>query len=113
MRKREAAGLLAAMTLTTGSSWPEVTRRYGITSEGVGAREAAAVDGCSADRWLSENATRRTAGLMKTLTGGRDVRSISITRADRNFHRPSLPREPVQPFGRHGGKFVIVLHTNL
>ncbi|HEX7342635.1 MAG TPA: hypothetical protein VF398_00110 [bacterium] len=66
-------------------SQANVTRKHKSSSQSWGAYESTSSDFYQADRSAQESTTQWTRGLMKTMSGGKPIESISITRLDKEL----------------------------
>jgi hypothetical protein len=76
---------ILAVLLLVGSAQADVIRKHHTTSQFMGSWEGTSTDYYTADRHASESTVRWTAGMMKTLTHGKETPSAQITRLDRRL----------------------------
>jgi len=74
---------ILAVLLLVSSAQADVVRKHRTTSQFMGASEGTSTDHYTADKYSSESTVRWTAGMMKTLTRGKETPSTQITRLDR------------------------------
>ncbi|RJP80174.1 MAG: hypothetical protein C4524_03785 [Candidatus Zixiibacteriota bacterium] len=75
----------AALILLAAGARADVTRKHKTVSQGWGSYESTSTEYYTADKSASDAVTRWTKGLMKTMTGGKEVQSIDITRVDQQL----------------------------
>ena len=76
---------LLILLLIAVSAQADVTYKRRTTTLGFGASEGTSTEYFTADRSASESTMRWTRGLMKTMTGGKEVASTSIVRLDKEL----------------------------
>ena len=85
MSKLQTLTIVLALMFINTNAQADVTRKVKTTSQFMGVSESTAISWYSAD-WMANDATVRwTAGLMKTVSGGKDVVSTTITRLDKEL----------------------------
>ena len=67
------------------SAQADVSRKHKSSSQSWGAYESTSADYYQADRSAEESTTQWTRGLMKTMSGGKPIQSVSITRLDKEL----------------------------
>jgi hypothetical protein len=73
------------LLLIVGVAQADVTRKIKTTTRFMGESEGSSVSYYTADRSADESATRWISGLMKTMTGGKETQSCTITRLDKEL----------------------------
>ncbi len=85
--------LLILVALCALTAHADVTRKQKVTSQSFGAYEGTTTYYYTADRSAEESEKRWTAGVMKTMTGGKPTESASITRLDKEIIWQIDPRK--------------------
>jgi len=76
---------ILAVLLLVSSAQADVMRKQRTTSQFMGSSEGTSTDYYAGDGYTSESTMRWTAGMMKTLTHGKETTSSRITRLDRQL----------------------------
>ena len=76
---------ILAVLLLVSSAQADVIRKHRTASQFMGSSEGTSTDYYSSDRHSSESTLRWTAGMMKTLSRGKETLSTQITRLDREL----------------------------
>jgi hypothetical protein len=76
---------ILAVLLLVSSAQADVIRKHRTASQFMGSSEGTSTDYYTADKYTSESTLRWTAGMMKTLSHGKETLSTQITRLDREL----------------------------
>jgi len=75
--------LILLILVTPG--YADVTRKLKTSNQYLGASEGTLVEYYTSDRSANESTVKWISGIMKTMSGGKEVKSASITRLDREL----------------------------
>ncbi|MBI5058804.1 hypothetical protein HZB60_03350 [candidate division KSB1 bacterium] len=81
------------LLLIATSAFADVTYKRKSSTLGFGASEGTATEYFTTDRSATESSTRWTRGMMKTMTGGKEVASTNIVRLDKELVWDVNPKE--------------------
>jgi hypothetical protein len=76
---------IALIWININAAQADVIRKHKVTSQFLGVSETQSTEYYSSDRSCNETTTQWTEGMMKTMSGGKPISNIGITRLDKEL----------------------------